>query len=118
MQQTTVPYTAGRQSVSVEASGNWVLALYFQDDDQWASLSAESGSGSRNVVLEYGENNSEKERKVNIVLTASGTDVVLGFTQLPENSVSMVMTEAMTEVISSRLPTDILTILRHSISPT
>ncbi len=86
MQQTTVPYTAGRQSVSVEASGNWVLALYFQDDDQWASLSAESGSGSRNVVLEYGENNSEKERKVNIVLTASGTDVVLGFTQLPENS--------------------------------
>ena len=85
MHQTTVPYTAGRQTVSVEASGDWLLALYFQDDDQWASLSAESGRGSRNVVLEYSENKSAEARKVNVVLTASGADVVLEFIQLSEN---------------------------------
>ena len=71
--ETTVPYAAGSTTVSVTASGNWLLAVYFDAGVRpWATLSTGQGEGSRDgIVLEYDENSSEDARTTKIVLTES-----------------------------------------------
>ena len=86
--ETTVPYAAGSTTVSVTASGNWLLAVYFDAGVRpWATLSTGQGEGSRDgIVLEYDENSSEDARTAKIVLTAGATDVIVTFTQAGNSS--------------------------------
>lgn len=86
-----VPYTAGSLTVSVTASGSWLLSLYYSDGaDAWADLSVSSGRGSTDgIVLSYGENTSGTSRSLLVILTSDGQDVAVTFTQLSEDGSSV-----------------------------
>ena len=74
---------AGSHIITVKASGEWYLSLYFADGaEPWAELSETRGEGNSNrVVLKYGENESYSSRTVMLILTSAGTDVSCTFVQ-------------------------------------
>ncbi len=79
-------YTAGQETISVTASGEWVLSIYYQgDQDGWASLSRTSGRGSMDgIILSYDENGMGESRSLYVILTSKGTDYAVTFVQLNE----------------------------------
>ena len=56
----------GTQNLKVQAVGEWTLSLVFeQDEDPWASLDSQSGTGSKsNIFITYEANYSEISRIV------------------------------------------------------
>ena len=81
--RTEVDCKAGSHIITVKASGEWYLSLYFADGaEPWAELSETRGEGNSNrVVLKYGENESYSSRTVMLILTSAGTDVSCTFVQ-------------------------------------
>ena len=54
-------YKAGQETVSISASGEWALSLFYYGSQQgWATLSQTSGRGSKDVILEYDENGTSR----------------------------------------------------------
>ena len=74
---------AGYTVVDVSASGAWLLSLYYPDGaEPWAGLTSTQGSGSKDgIILSYGENPSEESRTLKVILSASGYDLAVTFTQ-------------------------------------
>ena len=71
--RTEVDSKAGSHIITVKASGEWYLSLYFADGaEPWAELSETRGEGNSNrVVLKYGENKSYSSRTVMLILTSA-----------------------------------------------
>lgn len=77
-------YQKDGRFVYVEANGPWTLALEAvgEGDTSWASLTATSGTGNKNVVMSYDYNGSDDARSLSVVLTGSdGSTVTKGFVQ-------------------------------------
>ena len=74
---------AGYKIVNVSASGAWLLSLSYPDGaEPWAELTSTQGSGSKaGIILSYGENLSEESRSLKVILSASGHDLAVTFTQ-------------------------------------
>ena len=86
--EKSVSCEAGYRTVSVKASGKWLLSLYYMDGaEPWASLTSTSGRGSKSgIILTYGENPSEDSRSLRIILTTSDHDYAVTFTQQGQSS--------------------------------
>ena len=78
-----VPASSGSQFVSVAASGDWTLSIaYDGSQSDWASLSTESGSGSKsNVILNYSANDKDEPRSLTIVLKEGKRETSCSLTQ-------------------------------------
>lgn len=72
----SVAYDHTAQFVTVTSSDDWTISLsYSGQDTGWASVSPESGSGSRNnIMLTYSENDSSYVRTVILTVRFSGGD--------------------------------------------
>ena len=72
----SVAYDHTAQFVTVTSSDDWTIFLsYSGQDTGWASVSPESGSGSRNnIMLTYSENDSSYVRTVILTVRFSGGD--------------------------------------------
>lgn len=72
----SVVYDHTAQFVTVTSSDDWTISLsYSGQDTGWASVSPESGSGSRNnIMLTYSENDSSYVRTVILTVRFSGGD--------------------------------------------
>lgn len=82
MDSQKVGYEAGRQAISVRASGKWTLTLFFPEGEAWAELSTTSGTGNKDgIAITYGENKGNESRMVRIILTNKGMDAVRTFQQ-------------------------------------
>ena len=80
-------YKAGQETVSISASGEWALSLFYYGSQQgWATLSQTSGRGSKDVILEYEENGTSENRSLLVILTSHGTDYAVTFVQLNEEA--------------------------------
>ena len=80
-------YKAGQETVSISASGEWALSLFYYGSQQgWATLSQTSGRGSKDVILEYDENGTSENRSLLVILTSHGTDYAVTFVQLNEEA--------------------------------
>lgn len=79
----SVSSDAGSCTVSVKASGRWVLSIVYDgDQDGWASLTTTSGRGSKDdILLAYTENTSEESRSLRVVLTVGNSDFIATFVQ-------------------------------------
>ena len=81
--ENAVSGEAGYVFVDVTAAGQWTLSIYYDGSDEgWADLTSSEGSGSKDgVILRYEENTSAESRSLQVILTASGQDVAVTFTQ-------------------------------------
>lgn len=81
--ENVVSSESGYVFVDVTAAGQWVLSIYYDGSDEgWADLTSSEGSGSKDgVILRYEENTSAESRSLQVILTASGQDVAVTFTQ-------------------------------------
>lgn len=79
-----VSYEAGFVFVSVESERAWTLALVDEEGEvDWATLSVTEGQGvMANIILSYGENKSESERTLTIVVDNGKAWKRINFTQL------------------------------------
>ena len=69
--------SSSRQFITVDASGEWTLALDFAGQEQWAYLSPTSGEGYKsNIVLSWDKNTAES-RSCTLILTCSGSEVTV-----------------------------------------
>lgn len=79
---TDVSYAASSVFVSVKATGNWTLSLKFENGSNWATLSQNSGTGSKSsIVMSYEKNGGDGNRYVTLVLEADGQTAEVKFTQ-------------------------------------
>lgn len=78
----------GTQNLKVQAVGEWTLSLVFeQDEDPWASLDSQSGTGSKsNIFITYEANYSEISRTVTIVLENGAYSASCTLTQKPSTT--------------------------------
>lgn len=78
----------GTQNLKVQAVGEWTLSLVFeQDEDPWASLDSQSGTGSKsNIFITYEANYSEISRAVTIVLENGAYSASCTLTQKPSTT--------------------------------
>lgn len=83
LSESTATSDAGYKTVDVTASGKWFLTLYFLDSDyRWATLTSTEGRGSKDgIILSYEENTFSGPRSLRVILTASGQDIAVTFTQ-------------------------------------
>lgn len=85
---TQLPSGAGSIFVAVTATYSWTLSLEYElgGPIDWASVSPQSGSGSKgDVFFRFQENNGSMSRSVELVLTpAKGNPVRVTLTQLME----------------------------------
>lgn len=81
--KSNVSASAGSHLVSITCSTSWQLALtYSSEDEDWASLSTTSGSGSTgSVVLSYEANEVASPRTLTIVLSSRKGETSCTFTQ-------------------------------------
>ena len=82
--QTQLEAAAGSVFLSVGAGGAWTIGLTYADAaGNWAAVSPESGTGSRNsVILSYGANDSTDPRSVTLSLNVeNAVPVSLTLTQ-------------------------------------
>lgn len=81
--EQTVSSEAGFRTVTVRASGRWILSLLYEgEDDGWASLTTTSGRGGKDdIILRYDENSSGQSRSLRVVLTVSDHDYAATFIQ-------------------------------------
>lgn len=81
IRNTEVTASAGSQFVSVEAVGDWTLAI--EGNPDWAELSRTSGNGnSATIILKYKENTALEDRALALVLSGGGNSLRADFKQL------------------------------------
>lgn len=95
----TVSHTTTYQFLSVTSEEAWSLEVEYllpEDHTDWCSLSATSGEGSANIIMNFGKNPLNEERSLKITATFPGEVLELTFTQRSEQTQS---------VEDSKLPT-------------
>lgn len=71
VRNSQVPHTSGSMFVSVRCEGDWMLSVEYPGAEQdWASISVQSGNGDKNnVILSYKTNTLDEDRTLTLVVT-------------------------------------------------
>lgn len=95
----TVSHTTTYQFLSVTSDEAWSLEVEYllpEDHTDWCTLSATSGEGNANIVMNFGKNTLSEERSLRIIATFPREVLEITFTQRSEQTQS---------VEDSKLPT-------------
>ncbi len=85
----TVSHTTTYQFLSVTSEEAWSLEMEYllpEDHTDWCNLSATSGEGSANIIMNFGKNPLDEERSLKITATFPSEVLELTFTQRSEQT--------------------------------
>lgn len=78
----TAGFSSTQQFISVSTESAWTAVIEYNDGGtDWCSISPSSGTGSANVLMTYGRNETDEPRSLRLIFRTSKSSVTLTFTQ-------------------------------------
>ena len=75
---SSIPNTATNQFLAIQSNGQWKITVnYISGGNGWVTLSATSGTGDTNIILQISQNTSADIRSVELQITSGDKEVKL-----------------------------------------
>jgi len=79
---STIPNTTTNQFLAIQSNGQWKITVnYISGGNGWVTLSATSGTGDSNIILQISQNTSADIRSVEFQITSGDKEVKIPLTQ-------------------------------------